>query len=238
LPFCRYLSLLSTSLLSVLKLLLPDLHARHQTLSTLKTPTAKDIHAVSEIFSTLNYLESQAHYLIGTKALSSALFSLYTYLSYTHKIPNPALNSPFFSERERYELRMKPFLTITGMGVPAFEEYIDAVQPWGPFTSPSVNLALIAPAFFAGIDGMVKEARVAFAEMRKLGPVAARAEGVEGWWGKNVGALLASCVASGVAVAGVRGVVAKGGESGMSMESPECGKRYHDWWVIPKISSG
>jgi hypothetical protein len=133
---------------------------------------------------------------------------------------------------------MKPFLTITGMGVPAFEEYFDAVQPWGPFSSPTVSLSLIAPPFFAGIDGMVKEARTAFAEMRKMGPVSARAEGVEGWWSKNAGSLLSSCVAAGVAVAGVRGTVAEGGVSSKRVELPECGKRYHDWWVIPKISSG
>jgi hypothetical protein len=131
---------------------------------------------------------------------------------------------------------MKPFLQITGMGVPAFEEYDDAIHPWGAFNSPNLNLTAIAPAFLVGIDTMVKDARTSFAEMKKMGVVAARCEGVEGWWGKNLAGLLASCVAAGVGVAGVRGRIEKGDVHGMIVEFGECGKRYHDWWIVPRIS--
>jgi hypothetical protein len=133
---------------------------------------------------------------------------------------------------------MKPFLPVTGMGVPAFEEYSDAILPWGPIASPTVNLKIIAPAFMSGIDGMIKEARVAFMEVRKMGATAARCEGVEEWWGKNLGGLIASCVATGVTVAGIRGKVSgkSGDVEGMVVEFVEVGKRYHDWWVVPKIS--
>lgn len=63
--------------------------------------------------------------------------------------------------------------------------------------------------------------------------------------------VLRACIAAGIAVAAVRRGVGAGGDgrkvkgkgkgkevdwsARLRVEVPEVGKRYHDWWVVPKV---
>jgi hypothetical protein len=63
---------------------------------------------------------------------------------------------------------------------------------------------------------------------------------VETAWAKDVQSVLASCIALGVAVAGVKDAAMKKGERnelGVKIEVPEsgAGKRYAEGWVIVKV---
>jgi hypothetical protein len=224
-----YLSLLAQSQSSVLNLIVPHLL---QTASRLRPNAARQVNI------TISYLETRIQETDATKALSDALFSLYTYLRYIDKIPDPAIKSPFYSPKQRYELRMKPFLEVTGCSVPPFEEFDEAMHPWGPYENPSLDVNDINIDFFEEIATAVKDAKNGFATVKKMGHKAAMCEGVEGWWNKNISGLLASCVAVGIAVATVKGKAGKGEASSLTVEVLEGAnsKRYHDWWVVPKIS--
>ncbi|KAF2432306.1 Mak10-domain-containing protein [Tothia fuscella] len=221
-----YLSLLAQSQASVLKLILPTLHQR----------VIRPQGSTTQVHTTISYLESRLAEMNATKSLADALFSLYTYLRYLNKIPDPASNSPFYNAQQRYELRMKPFLDVTGATVPPFAEYSESITLFGPYSSPTVNIRSITPEYLSNIDTLVKEAKAGFASVKKMGVKAAMCEGVEGWWMKNVNSVLASCVAAGIAVSAVRGRVERSEEEVMGVEVLEPGKRYHDWWVVPKIS--
>lgn len=174
----------------------------------------------------------------ATKALSDALFSLYTYLTYMGKIPDPAHTSPFYIPKQRYELRMKPFLEVTGCSVPPFDEFDESMHPWGSYNEPSLDMNNINTEFFDEIALAVKDAKNGFAAVKKMGHKAAMCEGVEGWWNKNISGLLASCVAVGIAVATVKSNVEKGEVASLNVAVLENAhsKRYHDWWIVPKIS--
>lgn len=93
------------------------------------------------------------------------------------------------------------------------------------------------------IDSNLKKAKDAFSEIKKLGAGKAKAEGVKGQWGKEVQSCLASCVALGVAVSGVKKAV-EGWDGkdrkglGIKVEVPksETGGRYNEGWVVVKVS--
>lgn len=224
-----YLGLLVQSQSSVLNLILPHLH---QNASRLHPSASSQVH------KTIAYLESRVQEMDATKALSDAMFSLYTYLRYINKIPDPALKSPFYNAKQRYELRMKPFLEVTGCSVPPFEDFDESMHPCGPYDHPSFSLNSVASGFFEEIANAVKDAKTGFAAVKKMGHQAALCDGVEGWWSKNINGLMASCVAVSITVATVQGKVSKGEVDSLVVEILEGAnsKRYHDWWVVPKVS--
>lgn len=46
-----------------------------------------------------------------------------------------------------------------------------------------------------------------------------------------------SCIAAGVSFASIRTAYAKKPECKLRIALPEPGKRYHDWWIVPKVTS-
>lgn len=157
---------------------------------------------------------------------------------------------------------MKPFLlTVEPPTPPPFEEYRQKTHPLGDYDQPSSdNLSRSLKAMAADADDAVKMAKAEFAALKKLGAKAARCEAVEDAWKKvrltreskhwkqdmliylamqNIASMLSSCVAAGIATSTVK--AACSAHSGISrppslkVEIPEARKRYHDWWVVPKV---
>jgi hypothetical protein len=126
---------------------------------------------------------------------------------------------------------MKPFLSITAPETPTFEEFEEAMCPFGPYEKPSIPIVAIGKEYLAGVEESVKLAKGEFASVKKIGAEGCGSGGLEESWGKNISTVLASCIATGIAIAAL-----KGGK-GLKLEILEPGKRYHDWWVVPKIVS-
>ncbi|KAF1834626.1 Mak10-domain-containing protein [Decorospora gaudefroyi] len=206
--------------------------------------TSRKLREAQEIDDAGLYLDSLLAEAEGTASLALALARFYILLLYLGLLPLP--KRPFGTEALRYELRMKPFLSLSPPEAPAFEDFRTHTQPYGSPSSPSTAffeaVGKADSELWAEVDGHVKAAKAAFAEYKKMGVVAAKAEGVEKAWGKEVQSALASCVALGVAVAGVKDMVVKkgmdGGKEGwgMKVEVPEAGtgKRYAEGWVVVK----
>jgi hypothetical protein len=178
----------------------------------------------------------------GTASLSLALARFYIILLYLGLLPIP--KRPFSTEELRYELRMKPFLSLQPPEVPPFQDFKAHTQPYGPYSSPSPTFHVESrdshSELWTEIDASLKNAKEAFAEYKKLGARAAKTEGVEKAWGKDVQSALASCIALGVAVAGVKDAVMKRGDNdrlAVKVQVPEsgAGKRYAEGWVVVKI---
>ena len=179
-------------------------------------------------------------------ALSLALARFYIVLLYLRLLNVP--KRPFGTEERRYEVRMKPFLTLQPPEVPPFADFKEHTQPYGAYDSPSpqFEMELHDPGseLWAEIEGSLKTAKESFAQVKKLGAQAAKAEGVEKAWAKDVQCVLASCVAAGVAVAGVKNAVKKKKKNeveerglGINVEVPESGvgTRYAEGWVVVKV---
>jgi hypothetical protein len=189
------------------------------------------------------YIDSLLAEAEGTASLSLALAQFYIILLYLGLLPIP--KRPFSTEELRYELRMKPFLSLQPPEVPPFEDFKAHTQPYGPYTSPSPTFHVESrdshSELWTEIDASLKNAKEAFAEYKKLGARAAKTEGVEKAWAKDVQSALASCIALGVAVAGVKDAVMKRGDKdrlAVKVQVPESGvgKRYAEGWVVVKIS--
>ncbi|KAF2788904.1 amino-acid N-acetyltransferas-like protein subunit Mak10 [Melanomma pulvis-pyrius CBS 109.77] len=190
----------------------------------------------------------------GVSSLGAALASFYTVLLYLKVLPRPA--RPFSSQELRFELRMKPFLALQPPEVPPFKDWLDKVQPYGPYELPSPSfLADVQNAdsqLWSNMDANIKRAKEAFSAVMKIGATNAKCGGVKEAWARDVKGVLASCVALGIAVAGVRSRVARSGGGikmevemgvqglGIGIEIPLMGtaKRYAEGWVVAKVVKG
>jgi hypothetical protein len=234
-----FLSLITTRRRELLARIQTHHHTRHTQL--LRERKLRDASAVADASPYLDSLSAEAS---GTAALSLALARFYTIASYLNLLPVP--KRPFSSESLRYELRMKPFLAVQPPEVPPFDDFKAHTQPYGAYASPdpgfAVDLNNERSELWAEVDGNIKAAKDAFAEVKRLGAAAAKSQGVEKAWGREVQSALASCIALGVAAAGVKDAVRKAGEGadlsalGIGVEIPESGgKRYAEGWVVAKV---
>ena len=137
---------------------------------------------------------------------------------------------------------MKPFLHI---GLPEILPYTQFQQLVAVPDESPYNLLEAA-------DSAIKQARKDWDTLSKMSADKARCRGCEGEWRKNVKDVLRGCIAAGIAISTVKKALdASGGEVGngkgpegnvdlsgrLKVEVPDAGKRYHDWWVVPKISA-
>jgi hypothetical protein len=233
-----FLSLIATRRKELLK----RIEAHHLTRAS-QLLTSRNLREAQDIDDASPYLDSLLAEAEGIASLSLALARFYIVLLYLGALPVP--KRPFSTEELRYELRMKPFLSLQPPEVPPFEDFKDHTQPYGPYDSPNATFTTEmrdpTSGLWTEIDNNLKAAKEAFAEVKKLGARAAKAEGVEKVWTKDVQSALASCIALGVAIAGVKSAVMKNSEGyglgGAKVEVPEsgAGKRYAEGWVVVKI---
>ncbi|OCK84597.1 Mak10-domain-containing protein [Lepidopterella palustris CBS 459.81] len=248
----HFLSKVSETRQRLLATLLSAFEQRHSALASLSsTPElSKQIDRLKTSHALLSSLHASA---TGTMELATSLRQFYILLSYCRLLPTPP--RPFSTPALRYELRMKPFLPLSPSEVIPFADMDAILQPCGSYTAPMADLTrmLWSADVWQELEKGIKRAREAWAVVKRMGPEAARARGVQGDWGKGVQGVLASCIAAGVAVAGAREAVEKAieGETGAGVvgrvrerakvEVPAAsgeagrGKRYHEWWVVPKI---
>ncbi|KAF1844838.1 Mak10-domain-containing protein [Cucurbitaria berberidis CBS 394.84] len=234
-----FLSLIATRRKELLKRV--EAHYLRRGEQLLKSRNLRDAQEVDDAGPYLDSLLAEAE---GVASLSLALARFYIILLYLHMLPLP--KRPFAKEELRYELRMKPFLSLQPPEAPPFEDFKAHTQPYGDFAAPDpafqLDLNDMASDLWTEVDRHLKAAKEAFADVKKMGPKAVKAEGVATAWNKDVQSALASCIALGVAVAGVKGAVSKtnaaSSESlGIKVVIPEsgAGKRYAEGWIVAKI---
>ncbi|KAF2280481.1 amino-acid N-acetyltransferas-like protein subunit Mak10 [Westerdykella ornata] len=196
------------------------------------------------------YIDTLRHYTKGIQHLSAALGVFYTTMMYLGLVTGGSIG-PFGDHARRYELRMRPFLALDPVEVPAWEDFKAHVLPWGEYSSPDRGFGdvLKGGAVWGGLELDLRQAREAFARVKKAGAEGMRAVGSRGVWEGEVQGLMKSCVGLGVAVVGVRGAV-EGvdvdgdggwrGRLGVRIEVPgirDGGKveRYLEGWVVPRV---
>jgi hypothetical protein len=231
-----FLSLIATRRKELLRKVEAHYIARGSPL--LQSRRLRDAQDVDDATSYIDSLLAEAE---GIASLSLALARFYIFLLYLGLLPIP--KRPFSTEELRYELRMKPFLSLQPPEVPPFEDFREHTQPFGSYDSPNENFKteLNDPTseLWSEIDNSLKGAKEAYAEYKKIGARTAKSDGVEKAWAKDVQSALASCIALGVAVAGVKDALVKQGDGklGVKIEVPESGvgKRYAEGWVVVKV---
>ena len=269
-----FLSLIATRRRELLK----RIESHYQLQRTRLSGAQKSLREIRELETeALPYLSSLLAETEATASLSLALARFYIVLLYLRLLPIPT--RPFSTEKLRYEVRMKPFLALSPPEAPPFEEFKQHTSPFGSLPSPNSTSSSLPPSAAAAavdeatpafttavnnpsselwseIENHIKSAKSALQEYKRLGVKAAKAEGVEKSWEREVQSAVASCVALGLGVKAMKDAVVgagvgagneegEGGEGttrvdvgrglGIRIEVPEAGKRYAEGWIMPRV---
>lgn len=161
-----------------------------------------------------------------TWELADALSCLYTVLYRLELIKRP--NRPYSTDELRYELRMKPFMSISLPAMPTFEEF--TVGSTLPDSSSDVLLEYA--------DRATVGAKKGFETLSKLSAEESFSVGSHERWTTSVKNSLKSCIAAGLAISTIRKELSRiegGAELSVKVEVPTPDKAYHEWWIVPKV---
>ena len=175
----------------------------------------------------LAILETAAMEAEGCSKLADGLSCLYAALTRVGLLKIP--KRPYSDDRKRYEVRMKPFIRLSLPEPIPFETFKENVEQRDLSTANILKYG----------DAAIKDARKVFDKLSKRDAKAAGCEGVEDEWRSNVKDTMKACIFASVAISAlIKALAANDGSiDKLKMTIPETGQGYHDWWVVPKISS-
>ena len=162
---------------AVLSQLHQHLTTRHKHLKSRK----QHARQAAEVQRSLDFVTCLWYELRGTTALANALFQLYSGLAYLDVIPRPAKGSKYANPHLQLEIRFKAFLAINDPKLPTFEDFENAISPYGPPEKPADTLLDTVMTFSVGVDDGVKIAKSEFTALKKMGKEKALCIGVEDW---------------------------------------------------------
>ena len=175
---------------------------------------------------TLQFLNFQLLQATALMDLATAGVYLYTALTRLGLLPSP--NLPYGSDELRYELRMKPFLTIGCPEVVPFEIFTEVVDP------PDTDTADLLE--FAGES--VAEAKIGLGRWMKIAPEMTRTVLCEVDAKKEVQGLLKSAFGLGVVVGVVRREMEAGKVDGCKVKWEGEAKGWHKCFKVPEVVVG
>lgn len=114
----------------------------------------------------------------GVSVLAHSLSTLWVHLHYLQCVPTP--EQPYNDPSLRYELRMKPFLSVIDPEVIPYASMSELLRPNGEY-----GQAWTDPDFYANLavwQDRNDQAGASFAQLRRLGAAAAQSQGVEDAW--------------------------------------------------------
>lgn len=216
---------------------------------------------------TFKVLHRHSTELIAIDALAIALNALYTLLSRYKLLPSAYLASPrhYSSEKLRYELRMKPFFSVSLPDSIAFELFEQEAGLLGNDDEMVLERAVLAVAEAKkGLEQCLREGpfmdnkntQTTTEKEHNKEKLAAPSSLAEDWTTDFRNSLRA-CIATSIAIGTFKRVftankssfLTKAGSKNthpgtasrrlnLSVEIPEIGSkgRWHNWWAVPKIS--
>ena len=181
-----------------------------------------------EFVKALSFINFSMLEATTTYGFADALSCLFTVLSRLSLIPRQP--RPYSDDTMRYEMRMKPFLAI---GLPEPLLYDEFAQIVGQRGESTLDLLKYAGEATAG-------AKKGFEVLSKLDAEEAFCQGSHDSWVKNVKDCLKACIFTSITISTVKKAVEVAGKNekvNLKAEIPPTGKSYHDWWVVPKVTS-
>lgn len=206
-----------------------------------------DLNSRAAFHRTLRNLFRIYTHLKATDAFSRALHALHTLLLRHEAIETPP--RPYSSDKLRYELRMKPFLSLNVPEPVTFETF----QEESSFQDLSDGEVLEEATTRIG------DARRFWEEVLKAGWSTELADTpelntpsktlkieprrgsttIEGEWSRGVKNVIRACIATSISIATLKKRLEKRGElRGIKATIPVPGEKecWHDWWIVPRLS--
>lgn len=164
-----------------------------------------------------------------TWELSDALASLYLVLNRLHLIK--PVNRPYSTDKLRYDMRMKPFAPIGLPALPTFAE----------FTASTLQKDVSSADLLEQASRSILGAKKGLETMAKLSDEDSFSVGSHAQWTANVKRTLKSCIATSLAITTLQKAMANSQTSSdplpFKADIPDPEKTYHEWWLVPSISS-
>ncbi|OKL55867.1 hypothetical protein UA08_08865 [Talaromyces atroroseus] len=197
---------------------------------------------------TLTILNRHSLWLIATETFAFGLQALYVFLDRHAVLPHAASRTAYSSARLRYELRMKPFLPISLPELVSYDQYEENATLKGQsdgdlLKRASKSITDARKAWEAVL------AQGAFATTQQNGSETVRRPAIEADWQRNTKDSLRACIGASIAIqiatkifktrASSTPINSKTSASlPIKVEIPDVGSpsRWHDWWVVPRIS--
>ncbi|KAF3902001.1 hypothetical protein AA313_de0201164 [Arthrobotrys entomopaga] len=175
---------------------------------------------VASAQATVNFTLLEAAAL---QELCSAMIYLYTALTRLGLVTTPP--QPYSTDALRYELRMKPFITIGCPDVISFEDFKSLVD------NPDIEtLEMLEMA-----TENTKEGRKNFDLLSKMSAASSHAILCEEGYRLNLREYLRSCIGAGVAIVVLIKAIKTNTLADMEIEIDQ--GSYHPWFPVPRISS-
>ncbi|GKZ21510.1 hypothetical protein AbraIFM66951_006692 [Aspergillus brasiliensis] len=216
---------------------LPDVAAKKR--------DALERHAALQ--KSLKLLERLTTQIVAIDAFAISLHALYVLLARHSVLPAASSPQAYSSDRLRYELRMKPFLSITLPELVPYNEYRREAVLEGDSDETVVERATKA----------ISEARKAWeatlangAFIRESESDESPAPAIEEDWKRDIQDTKRACIGASIAIGTIKEALEARKKQEPSDEAansppvnlrvtiPEVGSkaRWHDWWIVPQIS--
>ncbi|CEL01102.1 Putative Amino-acid N-acetyltransferase subunit Mak10 [Aspergillus calidoustus] len=182
--------------------------------------------------------------IIAIDAFAISLHALYVLLSRHKILPTASSPQAYSNDKFRYELRMKPFLSITLPELVPYDEYYREATLQGD--SDEIVLERATKA--------IGEARKAWEATLANGPFLEDPDGeklaapaLAEDWTRDVKDTMRACIGASIAIESVKKAILARGSPTQDTETlpplnlkaniPEAGEkgRWHDWWVVPQV---
>ncbi|ROV89101.1 hypothetical protein VMCG_09846 [Cytospora schulzeri] len=186
----------------------------------------------AQVTRSLSYLRATLLDAAVTWELADALSGIYTLIyDRLHLLTPPP--RPYSADSLRYEIRMRPFLTIELPDLPPFADFVRSTR------QPDKSDRQLLDCAEAAVAG----ARKGYEHLTRFGETEAFTVGGEthARWLAGRRSEFKSVIQASLAVGALRKVVEAregGGEvaGGVRVEVPLPDQGYHEWWLVPKLA--
>lgn len=179
----------------------------------------------AEYANALSFVNFSTMEAAATYGFADALSYLFTALSRLSLLPSPP--RPYSDDNKRYEVRMKPFISI---GLPELIPFDDLTRLVMQPDESTLDILGFAAESVGG-------AKKGFEFLSKLNAKDAYCQGSHDSWLKNIKDCLKACIFTSITISAIKKAIEAAGKDGkvkLKVEIPPTGKGYHDWWVVPK----
>ncbi|KUI57998.1 N-alpha-acetyltransferase 35, NatC auxiliary subunit [Cytospora mali] len=187
----------------------------------------------AQVTRSLSYLRATLLDAAVTWELADALSSIYTLIYDRLNLISPPPR-PYSADSLRYEIRMRPFLTIELPDLPPFADFVQSTK------QPDKSDRQLLDCAEAAVAG----AKKGYEHLTKFGETEAFTVGGEthARWKAGRKSEFKSVIQASLATSALRKVV-DAREKGVEMaevkvEVPLPDKGYHEWWIVPKVTPG
>ncbi|KAL8833043.1 MAG: hypothetical protein Q9170_004548 [Blastenia crenularia] len=188
----------------------------------------------------LSFLDVTLLETSATQWFAISLSKLYAVLSHCHLLAYSSKPLPYSSPELRHALRMRPFMQLSIPELPSYNEVAAAtlVDSSHEVDHSGQGSTIQASSFLDIAEEAAKVARKEYGAMRKIDAGTARYASSEEWWKTSIKNTIRACIACSIAIATAKKGLQHAKPLGdmLTVEIPEAGKHYHDYWIVPKLS--